>query len=222
MKLIVGLGNPGLDYQNTRHNAGFMVVDRLAERHGAGVRAKGRWNASVLEVPMPGAGKALLMKPNTYMNLSGRPVAEAVRFYKLSMQEDVLVVTDDVALDPGVIRMRTGGGAGGHNGLKDINKLLSTQDYPRLRIGVGKSPSFMDQADYVLGKFTEADMAAVGPALDRAADACEAFCAAGAEDAMNRFNAAPTGWGSKPNTDNAAEADTAGTDIDPGWLEGNR
>lgn len=222
MKLIVGLGNPGREYQNTRHNAGFMVVDRLIERHAPGVPAKSKWSAALYEAALPGAGKAVLMKPITYMNLSGGPVADAVRFYKLEPM-DLLVVTDDVALEPGVIRLRASGGAGGHNGLKHINQRLGTEGYPRLRVGIGQSPSFMDQADYVLGKFTDAELSVINPALDRAADAALVFCAEGPEAAMNKFNAPASGWGSKSSEENnekKPEPDEP-TGIDPGWLGKN-
>jgi PTH1 family peptidyl-tRNA hydrolase len=190
MKLIVGLGNPGSKYDKTRHNAGFMVVDRLAEKHGGGAPARARFNALCTEVKVGGEA-ALLLKPTTYMNLSGRSVAEAVGFYKLVPSRDLLVVVDDVAIPSGTIRIRPSGGAGGHNGLTDIQRALGSDAYPRLRVGIDASPEFMDQADYVLGRFTDEQWTLVKPALDKAADACEVFIKDGLDAAMNRFNAPP-------------------------------
>lgn len=188
MKLIVGLGNPGKDYDRTRHNAGFMVVDRLVQRHGAGAPVRSRFNAAVVEARM-GSEPCLLLKPTTYMNRSGQPVAEAVRFFKLDPALDVMVVSDDVALPAGAIRIRPGGGAGGHNGLSDITRLLGTDAYPRCRIGIDPTPEYMDQADYVLGRFTDEQWTLVGAAVERAADAVETFVSRGLDAAMNTFNA---------------------------------
>jgi len=188
MKLIVGLGNPGRDYRDTRHNAGFMVVERLAERHGlAGPRA--RFHASVLEGPIAGE-KVLLMEPTTYMNRSGLAVGEAVGFYKLDLA-DLLIVVDDVALPVGAIRLRPRGSAGGHNGLADVARALGTDAYPRLRLGIG-APEIegrrIPQIDYVLGKFTDEQWADLKPGIDRAADAVETWIEAGVEEAMNKYN----------------------------------
>lgn len=191
MKLIVGLGNPGKNYEKTRHNAGFMVVDRLVQRHGAGAPVKARFNAAVVEAPI-GGQPCLLMKPTVFMNRSGQSVAEAVRFYKLDPALDMMVFVDDVALPPGALRIRPGGGAGGHNGLADIQRLLGADTYPRCRIGIDASPEYIDQADYVLGRFTDEQLALVGPAIDRAADAAEVFVSQGLDAAMNRFNAPPS------------------------------
>lgn len=190
MKLIVGLGNPGRNYERTRHNAGFVAVDRLIERHARGATPRARFNAAVVEAPIAGE-PCLLMKPTTYMNRSGSAVAEAVGFYKLAPAADVFVIVDDVALPPGALRIRPGGGAGGHNGLADIERALGTEAYPRCRIGIGASPAFMDQADYVLGRFNDWEWAAVDPAIARAADAAEEFVARGIDACMNRFNVRP-------------------------------
>jgi PTH1 family peptidyl-tRNA hydrolase len=190
MKLIVGLGNPGKEYDRTRHNAGFLVVDRLIERFGAGAPVRARFNAATVEARLPGAAEAcLLLKPTTYMNRSGQSVAEAARFFKLDPALDVMVVVDDVALPSGTIRIRPGGGAGGHNGLTDITRLLGTDAYPRCRIGIDATPEYMDQADYVLGKFTDEQWTLVGPSINRAADAVETFVRSGLDAAMNKFNA---------------------------------
>jgi PTH1 family peptidyl-tRNA hydrolase len=190
MKLIVGLGNPGSAHAMTRHNAGFMVVDRLAARHAPASTPRARFNGSTLEAEI-GGEKCLLLKPLTYMNRSGGSVAEAVRFYKLSPATDLLVISDDVALPPGTMRLRPGGGAGGHNGLADIERALGVDQYPRLRVGIGASPPFMDQADYVLARVPESEMALFEAALEQAADAAEEFVRRGVETAMNRYNARP-------------------------------
>lgn len=190
MKLIVGLGNPGSEYVRTRHNAGFMAVDRLLEKHAPGVTPRGRFNAVVAEAPV-GSEKVLFVKPTTFMNLSGRSVAEAVAFYKLDFASDLLVLVDDLYIPLGNIRIRAGGGAAGHNGLSDIQRALGSDAYPRLRIGIDPKPSHMNQADYVLSRFTDADMGVLKPALDRAAQATETFIAKGLAAAMNAFNADP-------------------------------
>jgi peptidyl-tRNA hydrolase, PTH1 family len=194
MKLIVGLGNPGKNYEKTRHNAGYLVIDRLVQRHAGSAPTpptRARFNAAVVEASV-GGEPCLLMKPTTYMNRSGQSVGEAVRFYKLDLGKDLLVVVDDVALPSGAIRLRPGGGPGGHNGLTDIQRALGTDAYPRLRIGIDAKPPFMDQADYVLGKFDDHQWALVNPALDHAADAAEIFIRKGVDAAMNQFNAPPT------------------------------
>lgn len=191
MKLIVGLGNPGAEYERTRHNAGFQAVDRLIERHAPGAVARSRFHALAYDVTIRrGAAeeRALLLKPTTYMNRSGLAVAEAARFYKLPPSEDVLVIVDDVALPVGAIRMRAKGGAGGHNGLADIQQKLGDDAYARLRIGVG-GPGRVPQRDYVLGRFAPDQWEAVLPALDRAADAAEVWATEGPVAAMNAYNA---------------------------------
>jgi PTH1 family peptidyl-tRNA hydrolase len=188
MKLIVGLGNPGRDYQNTRHNAGFMAVDRLARRHNL-TGARSKFHAGVLEGHLAGE-KVMLMQPLTYMNRSGLAVGEAARFHKIE-PTDVLILVDDIALSIGTIRIRPKGGAGGHNGLSDIQRALGTDAYPRLRIGI--DPPMIDghrisQHDYVLGTFTEQQQAELEPALTLAAEATETWIAEGIDAAMNRFN----------------------------------
>lgn len=192
MKLIVGLGNPGAEYEKTRHNAGFFVLDRLARRHGLS-GARTRFHAGTLEATF-GPHKVLLMQPTTYMNRSGTAVGEAARFYRLD-PADVLVVVDDTALAVGTIRLRPGGGAGGHNGLSDIARALGTDDYPRLRIGIGEpivGDQRIAQRDYVLGRFTEQQLADLDPALDRAAEAAQTWATEGIDTAMNRYNVNPS------------------------------
>ncbi len=192
MKLIVGLGNPGPEYAKTRHNAGFMAVDRLAQRHGfAGPKSK--FHAGVLEGAIGVGGdlhRVLLMQPTTYMNRSGLAVGEARAFYKLE-PADILVLVDEAALPLGSIRLRASGSPGGHNGLKDLERALGTRDYPRLRIGIDPPPGRVPQADYVLGKFTADQLDALDPALTRACDAVETWLAEGIDAAMNRYNTKP-------------------------------
>jgi PTH1 family peptidyl-tRNA hydrolase len=190
MKLIVGLGNPGSQYEKTRHNAGFMAVDRLQKRWAAGAIPKGRFSGVCVETSIK-LERVLLLKPTTYMNLSGRSVAEAIGFYKIDPAQELLVIVDDVALPSGAVRLRAGGGPGGHNGLSDIQRALGTDQYPRLRIGVDACPPMMKLEDYVLGRFTSEQMALVEPSLDKAADAAELFAAQGITAAMNQFNSSP-------------------------------
>ncbi|MBX3404483.1 MAG: aminoacyl-tRNA hydrolase [Phycisphaeraceae bacterium] len=190
MKLIIGLGNPGSAYEKTRHNAGFMAVDRLHRRHTPAEPWRARFDGLCVEAVIVGE-RCLLLKPNTYMNLSGRSVAAALNFYKLDPTRDLLVIVDEVALPIGTIRLRAGGGSGGHNGLTDVQRALGTPEYPRLRIGIGPCPPVIALEDYVLGRFTDEQMAALAPAIDRAADATEAFVSSGLAQAMNRFNSGP-------------------------------
>lgn len=186
MKLIVGLGNPGAQYAKTRHNAGFMVVDRLAGRHAPGAVVKARFSADCVEASIR-ASKCLLLKPMTYMNLSGQSVLQAAQFYKVPLA-DLVVVTDDLALPVGHVRLRAGGSAGGHNGLADIERRLGTADYPRCRVGIGPKPPMFDQAAFVLSRFAEDEAPLLASCLDTAADAVEEFVLSGITSAMNRFN----------------------------------
>lgn len=195
MHLLIGLGNPGPQYAGTRHNAGFLAVDRFARKH-AGPLASGLWRqkfgGEACEITV-GTGldthRAMLLKPMRFMNCSGQSVAEAMGFYKID-RANVLVLVDDYALPLGAIRIRESGGHGGHNGLRDIDRALGDQNYPRLRIGIDPPPStYNDPAEWVLGRFTEADLAALSPGLDRAADACTTFVTHGLTRAMNAHNA---------------------------------
>ncbi|WP_130848899.1 aminoacyl-tRNA hydrolase [Intestinimonas timonensis] len=184
--LLVCLGNPGDQYENTRHNVGFMVADELGERHNIPIqRLKFRALTNTITV---GDEKVLLMKPVTYMNLSGEAVHEAAAFYKIP-PEHVLVISDEVSLAPGKIRVRRSGSAGGHNGLKNIIAHLGTDQFPRIRLGVGQKPHpDYDMADWVLGKFQGEDKKAVEEAVKRAADAAECLIREGVDKAMNRYN----------------------------------
>lgn len=190
MKLIVGLGNPGSEYARTRHNAGFMAIDRLLGKHAVGATPKARFSAAVVEGNV-GSEKCLFIKPTNYMNRSGQSVAEAVAFYKADFTSDLLVLVDDLYIPLGNIRIRAGGGTAGHNGLADIQRALGSDAYPRLRIGIDPKPPMMHQADYVLSRFTDDDLGRLSPALDRAAQATEVFITKGLNIAMNQFNADP-------------------------------
>ena len=184
--LIVGLGNPGEKYENTRHNVGFQVVDELAERQNAPVQ-KLKFKALTNLLTISGE-KVLVMKPVTYMNLSGEAVRPAADFYKIP-PERILVISDDTALDPGKLRIRTKGSAGGHNGLKNIIQHLGTDQFPRVRVGVGQKPHpDYDLADWVLGKFQGEAKKVMDEAVKRAADAVECILKEGTDRAMNRFN----------------------------------
>ena len=203
MKLIVGLGNPGPQYTKTRHNAGFLAVDRLVDRHAAGSVVKARFSGDCVEASIA-ATKCVLLKPMTFMNLSGQSVLQAMQFYKLPM-EDLLVITDDLALPVGSVRLRASGGAGGHNGLSDIERRLGSSAYARCRIGIGPKPPMFDQAAFVLSRFTEEESDGLSSSIEAAADAVEVCVASGIDAAMNSFN-------TKLKPPSVADGD-----IDPGW-----
>ncbi len=186
MRLIAGLGNPGREYDLTRHNVGSTVLDRLARRYAPGTVARCKFHGIVVEASM-GLDRAILLKPTTFMNRCGQAVAEAVRFYKLDPAADLLVLVDDTGLSCGMIRLRCGGGTGGHNGLADIEQKLGTEQYARLRIGID-APGGIPQEAYVLGRFRPQQLELLEPALEDAVDATVCWMAHGIEDAMNRFN----------------------------------
>ena len=196
-KMIVGLGNPGPEYARHRHNIGFQVVDLLAERHGLAFdkfQKRARLVVGAIVLPGDAAQRVLLAKPMTYMNVSGEAVAALAAFYKIA-PADILVVCDDLDLPVGRIRLRAGGGSGGQKGIQSIIGRLGSQDFPRLRVGIGRPPGQMDAAAYVLQNFSaeqESEMAFVRP---KAADAIEAWLAHGVEMAMNQFNAGGQGTG---------------------------
>ena len=181
VRLIVGLGNPGPDYQFTRHNIGFVVIDRLAAQLGASWENSSKWGAAVAK-----AGDVLLVKPMTYMNRSGEPLRAVAQFYKVEAGE-TLVVMDDMALPLGRIRLRLDGGTGGHNGLESIILQLGTDGIPRLRVGIGAPPP-EGAVDYVLGRFFEEEKPVVIEAVERAAAAAKWAIDNGVVSAMNTFN----------------------------------
>ncbi len=183
--LIVGLGNPGPRYAATRHNAGFFVVDLLAERIGGRFKAH-RSRSDVLEGRLAGV-PVVLAKPVSYMNESGGPVNAAARFFKV-VPEQIVVVHDELDLPFGSLRLKRGGGDGGHNGLKSLTSALGSKEYARVRFGIGRPPGRQDPADYVLREFAGAERKELGFLVDRAADAVEALIGNGLEAAQNEFN----------------------------------
>ena len=183
--LIVGLGNPGPRYAGTRHNAGFLVVDLLAERLGAKFKAhKGR--ADVVEGRFGGL-PVVLMKPKSYMNESGGPVVSIARFFKVPI-ERIAVVHDELDLPFGALRLKRGGGDGGHNGLRSLTSALGSKEYARVRVGIGRPPGRQDPADYVLREFSAAERKELPFHIDRAADAVVALVQSGLDAAQNEFN----------------------------------
>jgi PTH1 family peptidyl-tRNA hydrolase len=183
MKLVVGLGNPGRQYAGTRHNVGFDVLNLLAERHRLD------WESAPADALIAKwrAASVLLAKPVTFMNLSGQAIGELLRFYKIEFP-DLFVIVDDVNLELGRLRARASGSAGGHNGLKSVIAAFGTEDFARLRVGVGRGDARRDLADHVLAKFDPDERTIVAEAVGRAADAAELFVADGIQPVMNRFN----------------------------------
>lgn len=186
MFLIAGLGNPGRQYEKTRHNMGFDTIDELIDRHRipqGGIAHKAMYGKGMI------AGeKVLAVKPLTYMNLSGESLREWVNYYKLEPETEMIVIYDDIDLDPGQIRIRKKGSAGGHNGIKSIIAQLGTQNFYRIKVGVGAKPRGWDLADYVLGRFSSDERIAVDKAICDAADAVEMILRDGIESAMNHYN----------------------------------
>lgn len=189
LKLIVGLGNPGVKYQGTRHNIGFELVDRLAQgARPARFTSKFAGQAAEIEIDYR---RVLLLKPETFMNLSGRSAAQAIRFHKIDLA-DALVVCDDLALPVGKLRIKPGGSDGGQKGLRDVAAHLGTNEFPRLRIGIGENGE-LDAADYVLSRFRAAERAAIDDALILATQAAAVWAVQGIDAAMNRFNGPAAG-----------------------------
>jgi PTH1 family peptidyl-tRNA hydrolase len=191
MWLVVGLGNPGREYERHRHNVGFLVADLLAARAGVRFGRHRRSNADVAETRL-GVGvdapQLALVKPMTYMNLSGGPIAGLSRFYKVD-PEQIIAIHDELDLPYGQLRAKFGGGEGGHNGLRSISQSLSTQDYVRVRFGIGRPPGRQDPADYVLSEFTAAERKDVEFLVDRAADIVESIIRIGLEPTQNLYHA---------------------------------
>lgn len=186
MKLVIGLGNPGPQYDRTRHNIGFDALDRVARRFAPGEIARSKFHGIALDAAIEGE-RTLLLKPTVYMNRSGLAVADAARFFKLDTAHEILVIVDDTALECGTIRLRPEGSAGGHNGLMDIEEKLGSPTFPRLRIGID-SPGQLPQREYVLGRFRPDQLDRVEPALTNAVDAVACWATMGITEAMNRFN----------------------------------
>ena len=186
MKLIVGLGNPSQKYEGTRHNVGFTVIDVLAEEYHITVNSN--HHKALCGKGWIAGESVLLAKPLTYMNLSGESVRPLADYYKVE-PEDILIIYDDISLEPGKIRVRAKGSAGGHNGLKSIIAQLHSDQFPRLKMGVGQKPHpDYDLADWVLGKFSPADAKIMNEAAERACDAIECLLSQGMDKAMSKFN----------------------------------
>jgi len=188
--LVVGLGNPGPGYAKNRHNVGFMVADLLASRVGARFGRARRAASEVAEGHLrPGGPKLVIAKPATFMNLLGAPTSALAQFYKIPAAQ-VIAVHDELDLDFGTIRIKVGGGEGGHNGLRSISGSMATKDYVRVRFGIGRPPGRMDPADYVLGDFSAAERKDLDFLVDRATDVVESVIDNGVEPTQNRFHAA--------------------------------
>ncbi|WP_370010541.1 aminoacyl-tRNA hydrolase [Nocardia cyriacigeorgica] len=184
--LVVGLGNPGPEYERTRHNVGFLVADVLAERVGGRFSVHKKSGADLLTARLDGR-QVLIAKPRSYMNLSGRPVAALARFFSVPPTE-VIVVHDELDLPFGAIRLKRGGGEGGHNGLRSVSQALTTKDYLRTRIGIGRPPGRQDPADYVLKPFSAPERKEVPVLVEQAADAVELLLRVGLETAQNQLH----------------------------------
>lgn len=186
MYLIVGLGNPTKQYEKTRHNVGFDVIDELIEREQiaqSGVKSRAMYGKGIIS-----GQKAIVAKPLTFMNLSGEAVGGLVKYYKTDPREELIVIYDDIDLDPGNLRIRKRGSAGGHNGIKNIIEHLGTQEFCRIRVGVGAKPRGWDLADYVLSRFPKEERALVDDAIDRAVCAVKLILEENIDAAMNMYN----------------------------------
>lgn len=188
MHLVVGLGNPGPRYAETRHNVGFHIVERLGRRWGIPLTKS--WQGSTMGDGQFDGHRTLLAMPQQFMNCSGQPVGALMGFYKVPAA-NLIVVHDDMDIPLGRLRLRQGGGHGGHNGLRDIQRLV-TEPFIRVKVGIGRPPPSWDPADYVLGTWTDSDRAVLGQVVEDAANAIEALVREGLERAMNRFNSNPT------------------------------
>ena len=186
MFIIAGLGNPDRQYEGTRHNAGFDVIDRIAEKYNIAVDTK-RHRAYIGKGIIEGQ-KVILTKPQTYMNLSGESIRSLVDYYKVDEENELLVIYDDISLDVGQLRIRAKGSAGGHNGIKNIIAHLGTQIFPRIKVGVGEKPKGYDLADYVLGHFSKSEREMMDEGYDNAVRAAELILSGQLNEAMNEFN----------------------------------
>ena len=186
MYLIAGLGNPTKEYEKTRHNAGFDAIDVLADKLGIAITE--RKHKALCGRGMTGGEKLLLMKPQTFMNLSGESIGAILHFYKLDPATELIVIYDDVSLAPGKLRIRKKGSAGGHNGIKSIISHVGTQEFQRIRVGVGEKPPGWDLADYVLGRFPKAERKLMQESFERACEAASLMVRGETDQAMNQFN----------------------------------
>lgn len=186
MYIIVGLGNPGKEFENTRHNIGFYVIDKLAEQENIGVLEKK--HKAVFGKGYVAGQKCILAKPQTFMNSSGESVRELIDYYKSDEKTELIIISDDICLDVGQIRVRKKGSAGGHNGLKNIISHLGHDTFMRVRMGVGEKPKGYELTDYVLGHFPKEEMEIMDAAAKQAADAIRVILTEGADAAMNEFN----------------------------------
>ena len=186
MYLIVGLGNPGRQYEATRHNMGFDVIDKLVEEYNvpqSGVKFNAMYGKGRIE-----GQPVILMKPLSYMNLSGGPVRDMANYFKIDPETEMIVIYDDIDLEPGQLRIRKQGSAGGHNGIKDIIRQLGTEKFLRIKVGVGAKPKGWDLADHVLGRFSTEDRKLVDEAIEKAAKAVDIMISQGVDAAMNEYN----------------------------------
>jgi PTH1 family peptidyl-tRNA hydrolase len=186
MFVIAGLGNPSFRYEGTRHNVGFEVIDMLADQYR--IRIKEKKHKALCGTGIIEGNKVMLVKPQTFMNLSGESIGAVLNFYKLEPESEFLVVYDDISLAPGRIRIRKKGSAGGHNGIKSIISTIGTQEFLRIKIGVGEKPEGWDLADYVLGRFSREERRQAKDAFERACDAAVLMVQGKTEQAMNQFN----------------------------------
>lgn len=186
MYIIAGLGNPTMQYEGTRHNAGFDVIDALADKYNISV--DGRKNRAYIGKGMIEGQKVILVKPQTYMNLSGESIGGLVDYFKVDEEQELIVIYDDISLPPGQIRIRKKGSAGGHNGIKNIIAHLGTQVFPRIKVGVGEKPKNFDLADYVLSHFTKAEKEEMQEGYEKAIEAVVKILSGEMEAAMNEYN----------------------------------
>lgn len=186
MYIIAGLGNPDKQYEGTRHNVGFDVIDRIADKYNISV--DGRKHRAFIGKGVIEGQKVILAKPQTYMNLSGESILSLVDYYKIDVEEELLIIYDDISLETGQLRIRAKGSAGGHNGIKNIIAHMGTQIFPRIKVGVGEKPKGYDLADYVLGHFSKAERELMDEGYDNAVRAAEMIISGRMNEAMNEFN----------------------------------
>lgn len=186
MYIIAGLGNPSKEYEGTRHNAGFQVIDRIAEKYNISVDAQK--HRALIGKGMIAGQKVILAKPQTFMNLSGESIRSLLDYYKIDEENELIVIYDDISLEPGQIRIRAKGSAGGHNGIKNIIQHLGGQVFPRIKVGVGEKPPKMDLADYVLGHFSKEEKEQMDEGYEHAIHALELMLMGEISEAMNEYN----------------------------------